>query len=117
MTPIIVTKDTTISTADITWNHVVVAIINEKPCLLGKGFDEPAEKLSFRVIGSDNKEADTATGTFGNGWDFNNKARTPNSARAFHSLFVHVPSFHVIALGEQVKFILSLIEVITSHLQ
>ena len=31
MTPIIVTNDTTISTADITWNHVVVAIIHEKP--------------------------------------------------------------------------------------
>ena len=77
MTPVITTNDTTISTADITWNHVVVAIINEKPCLLGKGYDEPAEKLSFRIIGSDDKEADTATGTFGNGWDFNNKANTP----------------------------------------
>ena len=68
MTPVILTNNSVINTAEITWEHIVVAIILGNPCILNKGYKEPAEQLSFKHIGA---------GSFGNGFDLHHEIDTP----------------------------------------
>lgn len=43
-------SSTTILLKDITENHLVVGVIGGNPCILGKGFHEHMDKLSFLML-------------------------------------------------------------------
>ena len=77
MTPVILTNNSVINTAEITWEHIVVAIILGNPCILNKGYKEPAEQLSFKHIGA---------GSFGNGFDEDKKNFIKDISIIFYNL-------------------------------
>lgn len=64
-----------IQTSDIRWDHICVAVIHEKPTILGKGYNEDSSQLTFRYIGCSTGTA--STGTNGNGYDFGPNNNSP----------------------------------------
>lgn len=42
-------------------NHIIVAVINNKPCILGKGYNQPFKDFAFFIISS-NESANITTG-------------------------------------------------------
>jgi hypothetical protein len=68
-------EDKYIKTSDIRWDHVCVAIINDRPTILGKGYNEDSSELTFRFIGG--SIGTSSTGTNGNGFDFGPNNNTP----------------------------------------
>lgn len=73
MTPIIENqKQDTILTKDITWQHLVVAVIDGKPCILGKPFEKSGRELTFFTLCSI-----TNCITYGNGYDYSTNEDTP----------------------------------------
>lgn len=66
MTPIIKAEaQDKILTSEITFNHIVVAIIDKSPTILSKGYKEASEQLSFKCISNA-----TEIITMGNGYSF-----------------------------------------------
>lgn len=62
-------KQDTILTKDITSYHIVVAIMDGKPCILAKDYNLSDEELSFLIINDGI--------TRGNGFDFSKDECTP----------------------------------------
>jgi hypothetical protein len=74
-------------------DHIVVAIINGDPTILGKGYYEGMDKLTFFILGGDD---DSSPITGGNGYDFSHTddtvekmirkvlANENNKVEAFH---------------------------------
>jgi hypothetical protein len=54
-------------------DHIVVAIINGKPTILGKGYHEGMDKLTFFILGGDGVSSPM---TNGNGYDYSHKDDT-----------------------------------------
>lgn len=55
---------------DVTTNHLVVAVLNNRPCILSKGYDEEFDHLSFMFLqANDNHDAIT----IGNGYSLGRK--------------------------------------------
>lgn len=74
MTPIIEQqKQDTILTKDITCKHLIVAVLYNKPCILGKGYYEGDEDLSFLILNNAGKNNITT----GNGHSFTSKQYNP----------------------------------------
>ena len=48
--------------------HIVVAVIYNCPCMLGRGYDETRDNLNFFLLGSNNEFNHTIT--TGNGYNF-----------------------------------------------
>lgn len=65
--------------------HIVVAVIDGLPTILGKGYHEPKEQLSFLILGTD--QPNTNTITRGNGYSYNNEDDTVEKMilRAIHN--------------------------------
>jgi hypothetical protein len=65
----------TIAMDEITNDHLVVAVIQGHPCILGKGFNENWGHLSFYILGND--QPGTGIITRGNGYNINQDVETP----------------------------------------
>lgn len=59
---------------EITFNHLIVAVINGIPTILGKGYHEKNEKLGFFILHNNNVNI-----TLGNGYQLLPTADTPAS--------------------------------------
>lgn len=68
MKVVIDTAEDVIKTSEITKKHLVVAIIEGEPCILGKAFGQLDECLSFFVLADRNIEGNCIT--VGNGYGY-----------------------------------------------
>jgi len=81
MKPIISTgtKDT-ILTSEITWNHLIVAVIQGEPCILGRGYNEVDSNIPFFVL---KNNCGSKCITTGNGYPRSPKEDTPQKMVEF----------------------------------
>ncbi len=68
-------ESNTILVEDITYQHLIVGVISNHPCILSKGFGDGGKRLNFGMLDGANTEEGTFT--YGNGFDFSSDEDTP----------------------------------------